>query len=97
VKPWWVPAIKKNRETGVVIVAWLRGETGKHSGCGPYCLGPAFDSPWERPENWELPIADLVLCTEQSRMPEDVTEACLTVANPRVLRVGCFDLLLSRF
>lgn len=80
-----------------MTVAWLRGEAGAHSGYGPYCLGPAFGSLWERHENWEIRTGDLVLCTEQSRMSEDVPEACLTVATPGVLSLGCFDLLLSRF
>lgn len=87
----------KEEQTGAMSVAWLRGDTGEHSGYGLYCLGPALDSLWERHENWEIRTGDLVLCTAQSRMPEAVTEACLTVVTPGVLSAGRLDVLLARF
>lgn len=92
-KSWWVPAIQKNRGTGVMIVAseGRRASTWLHTAWGQPLILFGRDMKTGKYElgNW------CSLCTELIRMPEEVTEACFTVASG-VLSVGRFDLLLSR-
>lgn len=55
VKPCWVPAIQKDRETGVMTVPWLRGKTGERMAMDHGTRGQhAILSLWERYEDWEV-------------------------------------------
>lgn len=85
-KSWWVPGVMIVASEGRWANTWLHTAWGQ-----PLILfGRDMKTGKYELGNW------CFLCTEQSRMPEDVTEAGVTVATGD-LGVGCFHLLLSRF